>query len=126
MAETRSASKFKNRSFIYRLSCAWKGLQSTFVTEKSFRLQTAAFIAVVITGLILKISPLWFALFVLCSGGVLSLELLNTALEKYLDWQHPDESEVVGKIKDTLAAGVLVFSFAAAVVFVLFLCDRYL
>ncbi|MEK7760172.1 MAG: diacylglycerol kinase family protein [Nitrospirota bacterium] len=49
-------------------------------------------------------------------GVVISLELLNTAIEKMLDLLHPARHDSVKFIKDVSAAAVLVFSFTAVII----------
>jgi len=46
----------------------------------------------------------------------LGAEIFNTAFEKLLDHLAPEEHPEVGKIKDLLAGGVLIFSGIAVIV----------
>ncbi len=50
---------------------------------------------------------------------VLSLELINSQIERVLDILRPDYSEEVRKIKDISAGAVLLFCLAAAVIGIL-------
>jgi diacylglycerol kinase (ATP) len=53
---------------------------------------------------------------IISTGTILGAEIFNTAIEKLLDHLSPAEHPEVGKIKDLLAAGVLVFSAIAVVI----------
>ncbi len=48
--------------------------------------------------------------------AVLALELMNTAIERFLDFLNPEHDERVKAIKDTLSAIVLVVASGAAVI----------
>lgn len=63
-------------------------------------------------------------LLLLTSGGVLTAELINTAVEKLVDHLHPDQHPVLKIVKDTLAGAVLVMSITAIFVFIMFLLSR--
>ena len=53
------------------------------------------------------VPALWWALSLLSAGLVLSLELLNTALERALDRLHQEQHESIRVAKDCAAAAVL-------------------
>jgi diacylglycerol kinase (ATP) len=54
--------------------------------------------------------------------GVFSLELFNTAIERFLDLFFPDKNEKVKNIKDLMAGGVAIISIGAGIIgFVIFL-----
>jgi diacylglycerol kinase len=44
------------------------------------------------------------------------LWLLNTAIEKYLDYKSPEQHPEVGKVKDIAAGAVLVCAFVALII----------
>lgn len=52
----------------------------------------------------------------LCCGLVISLELLNTAIEVFADKIHPEYDKAIGLVKDIAAGATLVVSVFAAVV----------
>lgn len=53
---------------------------------------------------------------IISTGLILVAEIFNTAFEKLLDLLIPQHHPEVGKIKDLLAGGVLVFSIIAATI----------
>lgn len=112
------------RAFLKRVRWAAAGLAFAWKDEANFRVQTAcAGLALGVLALC-RAAPEWWALFALCIGGVLGLELVNTALESALDRLHPDADPLVGKAKDCAAGASLVFSLASAAVFAAFLVSR--
>jgi diacylglycerol kinase (ATP) len=101
----------KNRlkSFKY----AFRGLSKLIQTENSIKLQFTAAIAITIVGFVMQISRVEWMLQLLSIGLVLSIEGLNTAVEKIADFIHPEHHDKIGEIKD-IAAGAVAFSALAA------------
>ncbi len=60
---------------------------------------------------------LWCAVFAGLAALVLSLELVNTALEAFLDRFHPEPDAATGFAKDCLAGAVLIASLASLIAF---------
>jgi len=102
-----------------------EGLISTLESETSFQIQLVAALIAYITLFWLHASLLWVAIFSLSIGFVLSLELMNTALEKALDCLHPDEHLLIRWAKDAAAASVLIASMASVIIFVCFILEHY-
>lgn len=114
----------KNHNLLQRLGYAWSGLKTSWSSEKSFRTQVGGFVFVIVVLFVTQPNPVWWALLLLTSGGVLTAELINTAVEKLLDHLHPDQHPMLKTVKDTLAGAVLVISVTALLVFSTFLWSR--
>jgi undecaprenol kinase len=99
---------WKNQSLPARLRFALHGLAHALRGEQSVRLQAAAFAAVLVTLLVLRPAPLWWALALLASALVIAAELLNTALEELADHLHPEAHARIRLVKDCAAGAVLV------------------
>ena len=96
-----------------------KGIGILLCTERSIKVQIFLAVALVALGFYFDIDRLEWCLQMLCVGGVLSLEAMNTAIEKTLDFIHPDHHKIVGKIKDIAAGAVGFFALAALAVVIL-------
>lgn len=57
-----------------------------------------------------------YALLFLCIGGVIALELVNTAIEQAVGQPDPAHWRAAGTAKDAAAGAVLVYSIASAAV----------
>jgi diacylglycerol kinase (ATP) len=114
----------KNARFVTRVLCALRGIGRAWATERNMRLHAAALLALVMTLALLRASPLWWAILLLCAVLVIAAELLNTAIEHLADALHPEHHPLIGTAKDCAAGAVLVISVGAVVLFVLFLLDR--
>ncbi len=106
----------KNQSFVRRLGFALAGLGHAVRIERSLRTQAVAFGLVVAALIVLRPGPLWWAVVMLASAGVLAAELFNTALEALADHLHPEQHPHIRIVKDCAAAAVLVATFGALAV----------
>ena len=106
----------KNQSFVERLRFALTGLRHAAHAEKSVRIQIVVFILVLVAMAFLRPGLAWWALVLLASAGVLSAELLNTAVEHLADHLHPEIHPSIRIVKDCAAAAVLVAVLGAVAV----------
>ncbi|MDD6155076.1 MAG: diacylglycerol kinase family protein [Eubacteriales bacterium] len=100
------------RSFGY----AFQGIWNTIREERNIKIHLAATALVVIFGSILHISKMeWFvcAIFI---GLVISLELVNTAVEAVVDLATEERKPLAKKAKDAAAGAVLAAAICAAFV----------
>lgn len=97
---------------------AFKGAYLLITTEHSIMAQFATSCIVIAMGFYFDISKQDWINQTLVMAMVLSVESLNTAVEKIADFIHPDFNSKIGFIKD-IAAGAVTFSAVAA--FVLFI-----
>jgi diacylglycerol kinase (ATP) len=96
------------------LKFALKGAIKLISTEHSVMVQFSLSIALIIAGFYFNISTTEWMFQTLAIGMVLSIEGLNTAVEKVADFIHPDYSQRIGFIKD-IAAGAVFFAAMAAI-----------
>lgn len=94
---------------------ALKGAIKLITTEHSIMVQTSLGVILTITGFIVGISQTEWLFQIFAIGLVLSIEGLNTAIEKVADFIHPDYHERIGFIKD-IAAGAVFFSAITAII----------
>jgi len=107
---------FKSRqSFVGSFVSAFRGLR--------FALEGRNFVVTLLIGASVFAVSYFFGLgaadriiIVISTGLILGAEIFNTAFEKLLDHLAPEEHPEVGKIKDLLAGGVLIFSGIAVIV----------
>ena len=103
--------KNKN-SFVYALT----GIKKAIKSEKNIKIDIVAAILVIIAAAVLKISKVeWIVCLVLISG-VLSAEMMNTAIEAAIDLYTREKRELAAKAKDVAAGAVLVKAIVSAVI----------
>ncbi len=88
---------------------AFKGALKLISTEHSIMVQFSIGIIMTIAGFYFNISNTEWMFQILGIGLVLSVEGLNTAVEKIADFVHPDFHQRIGFIKD-IAAGAVFFA----------------
>jgi diacylglycerol kinase (ATP) len=97
------------------LGFALKGAYKLITTEHSVMVQSSIALLMVIAGFYFEIDRYEWILQILAFGLVLSIEGLNTAVEKIADFIHPEFHDRIGFIKD-IAAGAVFFAAIAAII----------
>lgn len=90
------------------------GAYKLITTEHSIITQFSTGILMTIAGFYFEISKTEWLFQIFAIGLVLSVEGLNTAIEKIADFIHPEYHEKIGFIKD-IAAGAVLFSATTAI-----------
>ena len=92
---------------------AVEGIKYGFLKERNMKIHGICMIIVVLFGHIFNISKVeWFVCLILFAG-VVSTELMNTAIERTIDILIPYEDERAKVIKDLSAGSVLVWAIIA-------------
>ena len=104
------------RRFLRGFRYAWAGIVAAVRTERNFRFHLCAGAYVLWFSRYYAFTRAEYALLALSIGGVMALELVNSAVERAVD--KPDVAlwRAAGSAKDMAAGAVLVFSLAAAAV----------
>lgn len=96
------------------ITFAFKGAVKLITTEHSVMVQFSTAILLIVAGFYFNISTTEWLFQTLAIGLVLSIEGLNTAVEKVADFIHPEYHERIGFIKD-IAAGAVFFAAMTAI-----------
>ena len=101
---------------MHSFAVAFRGLAEAWAKERNFRVQIAY--AAVALGLLLWLKPEVSQSLVVVLGlfGLLSAELMNTAVERVVDLVVGDFHPLARSAKDIAAGAVLVFAIGTAVV----------
>ena len=102
-----------------RVQFALQGWASFFTRETHAQIQAVVAVIVVVAAWLLHISALEWIVVLLCIGWVLSLEMVNTAIEKLADQTHPERHPAIGLVKDIAAGAVLWASVISVIIGVL-------
>lgn len=95
------------------LQFAFKGAIKLITTEHSIMVQSFLAVLMIIAGFYFQISHDEWLFQTLAIGLVISIEGLNTAVEKVADFIHPEFHQKIGFIKD-IAAGAVFFAAMTA------------
>jgi diacylglycerol kinase len=106
-----------SRSFKY----AFAGITQLLKTEYNFKVLIFIEVLVVFTGLFFSITETEWLIILTLSALVISLEAMNSALEKICDLVSKEANSQIKIIKDIAAGAVLIVAFFAVIIgFIIF------
>ncbi|MDD5149369.1 MAG: diacylglycerol kinase family protein [Flavobacterium sp.] len=108
------------------ISFAAKGAIKLITTEHSVIVQFSIAILMTIAGFYFNITKTEWLFQILSIGLVMSIEGMNTAVEKIADFIHPDYHERIGFIKDIAAGAVLFAAFTAIAIGLIIYLPKFL
>lgn len=98
------------RSFQYAI----QGIAAGIKKERNMKIHCTVMVLVIIAGLMVKLSAVKWCICLIFFGLVLSLELVNTALEAAVDLVTEERKPLARLAKDTAAGAVLIAAVMAA------------
>lgn len=105
LLKRQGQAKFKESA-----SHAMDGISYTISHERNFRIEITAACLVTIASYLLKVSIIEWGLLLLTISLVLTLEMINTAIERTVDLVTKDYHELAKNAKDVAAGAVLIAS----------------
>ena len=108
--------KFSIRKRAHSFVYAFRGIFYTLRTQHNIWIQLALMLLALVLGFVYDITRMEWIAIAAVSGLVLSLEIVNTAIETFLDARYPEQDKKIGLVKDLAAGAVLMASIAALVV----------
>jgi len=114
-AESQSSDTVQ-RCWSEKFYDAFRGVKAGVYGQSSFRVHLFVAAAVVVAGALLGVSRIEWCLLILCIGGVLVAEMLNSALESMAKAITGERHPHLGNSLDIGSAAVLLASVPAAVI----------
>lgn len=114
--------KKRINSFKYAI----EGIVTTFKLEMNMKIHIIIMTAVIITGVILKLSILEWKICIILFSLVIAAELFNTAIEAVVDIIMPEFHPKAKIAKDAAAGGVLVLAIGAAIVGLIIFIPKFI
>lgn len=112
MKQQRFSISKRLKSFKY----AFNGLRILIKEEHNARIHLFATVCVIIAGLFFNISMNEWIGVIFSIGLVFSLEIINSSIENIADFISPEKHEMIKKIKDLSASGVLISAITALII----------
>jgi diacylglycerol kinase len=103
---------------------AVKGFREALSGQINLRIHLIVSLIVIVAAFSFRVSAIEWSILLLCIGLVISLELINTAIEKLVDMVSPEWKEQAGHIKDVAAAAVLIVSLVALIIGLIIFWNR--
>ncbi|MDN7245795.1 diacylglycerol kinase family protein [Planococcus shenhongbingii] len=114
------ASRFFN-SFKF----AVQGIGSSWKKEQNMRIHFLAALVVLIAGALSGLSKGEWIIIILLVGGMIALEVMNSAIERVVDLASPEIHPLAKEAKDMAAGAVLVFAAASAIIGLLIFIPKW-
>ncbi len=110
--------KFKKdpKTLFNSFKYAFSGIKYSFFAEANMQIHVTIMTLVIIFGFVFNISLFEWIACILLFGGVISLELVNTAIEVTIDMMTKEIDPMAKIAKDTAAGAVLVMAIVAFVI----------
>ncbi|MEH7236063.1 diacylglycerol kinase family protein [Bacillus sp. JJ1562] len=108
--------KSKWTRLIKSFSYALQGLREAFFSERNLQIHFLFSLIVVICGFFFQITNVEWMVILLLIGGMFSIELMNTAVEKVVDLVTSEFHPLAKKAKDISAGAVLIYAIISVIV----------
>lgn len=103
-----------NNHFLRSVTYAIEGMRIVYREERNFRIQLCVGAVVIFFGLLFSLTAIEWGILILAISFVLCSEMMNSAMERYIDVLKPRVSPYVRIMKDIMAGLVLITSCASA------------
>lgn len=112
------------KRFYESFKFAWSGITVTFKTERNFQIHVYISIVIFLIGFFLHFTKLEWIVVLFLIGGMLSLELMNTALERVVDLVTKDFKPLAKAAKDAAAGAVFVYAILSVIIGLIILSNH--
>lgn len=109
-------NKANKKRLINSFKYAFEGIITAFKSEQNLKVHILIMILVIILGIIFKISQIEWIICIILFGLVISLELVNTAIENTVDLVTMEKNPKAKIAKDVSAASVLIVAVTSAII----------
>ena len=104
------------KTFFNAVLFALQGITQFFSRDRNGKIQMVIGITAIILGFTVSLTPFQWLLVLFCIGLVISLEMINSAIERFCDLVTTDFHPGIKIIKDVAAGAVLVASITSLVI----------
>lgn len=113
---SRQMSREASIKFLRSFTHAGRGVVTAARRQQNFRVHLVATVAVVVAGVVLRLTYMEWLIIIVAIGLVLVTEMLNSAIEALGDAITKEHHPLIGQAKDLGAGAVLLASITAAVI----------
>lgn len=106
----------KEKNILKSFKYAFEGILEGLKTERNMKIHFSIMILVIIFGIMLKISKSEWIICIILFGLVISLELVNTAIENTVDLIIQEKHPKAKLAKDAAAGAVLISAISSAII----------
>lgn len=113
------------RRFFRSFQFAAAGIGTALKREQNIRFHFLAAVVVVLAGWLTGLSSLEWLIVILLIGGMIALEMVNSAIERVVDLATAELHPLAKQAKDMAAGAVLVFAAASAIIGLLIFLPKW-
>src|SRR4051794_16809184 len=106
----------KRRGLLFSFKYAIEGIQHGIIHERNLKIHTICAVLVIILGFFYQIDLVEWMFILFAIGGMLSLELINTAIERMVDYISPQYHLLAKQAKDVAAGAVFIYAFMSVMI----------
>jgi len=104
------------KTFFNAVLFALQGIKQFFSRDRNGKIQMVIGITAIILGFTVSLTPFQWLLVLFCIGLVISLEMINSAIERFCDLVTTEFHPGIKIIKDVAAGAVLVASITSLII----------
>lgn len=117
--ESKGKKKFSIKRFLVSFKYTGDGLKYAYLNEQSMLLHLLCTIIVIVLGISFKISLIEWIISITLLAVIMSIELINTAIEATVDLVTKEKKELAKIAKDTSSAATGIISISSFIIFLL-------
>jgi undecaprenol kinase len=106
----------KRRRLLFSFKYAIAGIRHGITHERNLKIHTICALLVVIFGFVFAIDRVEWMFVFFAIGGMFSLELINTAIERTVDYISPQYHLLAKQAKDVAAGAVLIYACLSIII----------
>ncbi len=112
-------------AFFQSFRYAFRGILDAFADERSMKIHVAAVILTSASAYYFEFNYLEWCVICFCFALVISLEMMNSAIENTVDLITLEKSELARKAKDIAAGAVLIASIFSVIIYLTILYHHF-
>ncbi len=116
----------KSKNIFYSFKYATEGIIYGLKSARNLKVDLVVSILIIVFGFIFEISSIEWLIVIMCFGLVMSLELVNTAIEEVVNLASPDIHPLAKISKDVAAGAVLLSAIASAVIGLIIFLPKFI
>lgn len=106
----------KKTSLLNSFKYAFEGIWSVIKKERNLKIHIVIMFLVIVFGIIFNISKIEWFVCILLFGGVIALEIMNTAIETTVDLITMEKNPKAKLAKDASAGAVLIMAIISVII----------
>ena len=121
-----AADKQRKHPLASSFKFGFEGIAAAAAKERNVQIHLAISVIVILLGFIFSINKYEWIAVILSIGGMISMEMMNTAIERTVDMYTKEYHPLAKQAKDIAAGAVLVFAIASVMIGLIIFLPRIL